>query len=396
MAQMNELTPNESTYTTVAGYFPSEQSAETAVRALRDAGFSSSQIGIVGRPEDDGFTTEDQRENPRLTDSIGQSRDYVADRKPGFWQRMRELFEGDSGESYRDNSADVNLAGQQVTGNYNTAYDYDADDFHRSLQGLPEERSRYFSNRFSRDRHGVLVTVQAGDRRAEAEAILQENGADIGNEMTQDTMTQDTGNRFSQQTQTGVPASATNPNGSPYAELPADEAAAASFNRTTTPSYADRPARDTVETADLGRTMGSQTVAETASTASDALPTQRMQLYGEVLRIHRDRVERGEVRLRKETVTETQTVRVPVTREELVLERVPAEGEQVAPGAEIGQEAEIRIPLSEERVLVEKEPVLREEVRVGKREVTNVESHDETLRRDELRVDDDTQKRRAS
>jgi uncharacterized protein (TIGR02271 family) len=38
-------------------------------------------------------------------------------------------------------------------------------------------------------------------------------------------------------------------------------------------------------------------------------------------------VNRGEVRIRKEVLTTTQTIEVPVTREELVVERVPVSGE---------------------------------------------------------------------
>ncbi|MBV9670665.1 MAG: YsnF/AvaK domain-containing protein, partial [Acidobacteriales bacterium] len=95
---------------------------------------------------------------------------------------------------------------------------------------------------------------------------------------------------------------------------------------------------------------------------------QRIQLLSEVLNVRKDRVQRGEVRLRKEVVSETQTVQVPVRREELVIERTPVEGQRMAAG-QIGSEKEIRVPLSEERATVEKRPVVREEVRVGKREV---------------------------
>ncbi len=116
---------------------------------------------------------------------------------------------------------------------------------------------------------------------------------------------------------------------------------------------------------------------------------QNIQLYGEVLRVHKDRISRGEVRLRKEVITETQTIEVPVTREELVIERVAATGRQSATGASF-DEQEIRIPLSEERASVDKEAVLREEIRVGKREVTEMKSMDGQVRHEELKIDDTT------
>jgi uncharacterized protein (TIGR02271 family) len=111
----------------------------------------------------------------------------------------------------------------------------------------------------------------------------------------------------------------------------------------------------------------------------------RIQLLSEVLRVRKDRVQRGEVRLRKEVVTETQNVQVPVSREELVVERTPVEGRDATD--EIGAEKEIRVPLSEERVTVEKKPVVKEEVRVGKRAVEDMENISDETRREELRVE---------
>ena len=114
----------------------------------------------------------------------------------------------------------------------------------------------------------------------------------------------------------------------------------------------------------------------------------RFQLRGEVLRTFKERVQRGEVRVRKEVITENQTVDVPVTREELVVERVPASG-QVTNTGQIGDQKEIRVPLSEERVRVNKDTVVNEEVRVGKRAVQNTERVSDNVRHEELRVDKD-------
>ncbi|HKR85598.1 MAG TPA: YsnF/AvaK domain-containing protein [Terriglobales bacterium] len=113
---------------------------------------------------------------------------------------------------------------------------------------------------------------------------------------------------------------------------------------------------------------------------------QRLQLLSEVLRVHKERVPTGEVRLRKEVVTENQSIEVPVTREELVIERRPAEGAAVA-SSEIGSDREIRIPLSEEQVRVEKRPVVKEEVKVGKKKVQESRQVNEQVKREELRVD---------
>ncbi len=104
-----------------------------------------------------------------------------------------------------------------------------------------------------------------------------------------------------------------------------------------------------------------------------------VQLFGEVLRVRKEKVSAGDVHVRKEAVTHMETVEVPVTREHLVVERADgrADGENT-----------IRVPLSEERVHIDKDTVLREEYKVGKREITQNESVTDTVRRERLLIDD--------
>jgi uncharacterized protein (TIGR02271 family) len=108
-----------------------------------------------------------------------------------------------------------------------------------------------------------------------------------------------------------------------------------------------------------------------------------IQLFGEVLRVRKEKVTSGEVHVRKESVTHMETVQVPVTREHLVVERSDENGR-------IAQENSIRVPLSEERVHIDKDTVLREEYKVGKREVTRNESVSDRVRRERLLIDDAT------
>ena len=114
----------------------------------------------------------------------------------------------------------------------------------------------------------------------------------------------------------------------------------------------------------------------------------RIQLLSEQLRIRKERVSQGDVRLRKEVHTERKNIEGPVTREELVVEHVPT-SERGAAGKQIGRDQEIRVPLSEERVTVEKEPVVRDEVRVAKRPVQTMENVSDDVRHEELRVEDE-------
>jgi uncharacterized protein (TIGR02271 family) len=123
---------------------------------------------------------------------------------------------------------------------------------------------------------------------------------------------------------------------------------------------------------------------QTAPSAAEG--RQRMELLGETLRVNKERVQRGEVTLRKQTVSEKQNIEVPVQREELVIERHPAQsGRQ--PSSSFNEGKEIRVPLSEEQVKVEKRPVVREEVEVAKRNVQGTKNVTDTVREEKLKVD---------
>jgi uncharacterized protein (TIGR02271 family) len=98
--------------------------------------------------------------------------------------------------------------------------------------------------------------------------------------------------------------------------------------------------------------------------------------------------QRGAVTLRKEVVSERQHVEVPVTREELVIERHATDGREPSSAAfEHGKE--IRVPLSEERVRVEKRPVVREEVVVGKLAVHGTKNVTDDIKHEELKIENE-------
>ncbi len=122
---------------------------------------------------------------------------------------------------------------------------------------------------------------------------------------------------------------------------------------------------------------------------SESEGVRRIQLLSEVLRVNKERVSTGEARIRKEVITENQTIQVPVTREELVIERRPVNDARPADG-DIGTDSEIRVPLSEERVNVERQSIVREEVAVGKRQITEERTVSDQVRHEELQVDEDS------
>jgi uncharacterized protein (TIGR02271 family) len=116
------------------------------------------------------------------------------------------------------------------------------------------------------------------------------------------------------------------------------------------------------------------------NSSAEAAPD-HIQLFGEVLRVRKEKVSNGDVQVRKESVTQMETVQVPVTREHLVVEHTDGSGRTDAEHA-------IRVPLSEERVHIDKDTVLREEYKVGKREVMQNESVTDTVRRERLLIDE--------
>jgi len=113
---------------------------------------------------------------------------------------------------------------------------------------------------------------------------------------------------------------------------------------------------------------------------------QKVQVREEELRAHKQPVETGEVRVRKEVHTEHKSIDVPVKKEEVIIERRPVTGRQVS-GQEIREGEEIRIPVREEQVHVEKQPVVKEEVTVGKRQVQDTERVGGTVRKEEIKVE---------
>ena len=206
--------------------------------------------------------------------------------------------------------------------------------------GIPEHEAKHFETGFNAG--GTLVTVNAQSRINEAVEIMERDGGDTGAAAYGDTTT-----------------------GASYAE-PASVAGATAAYGATTPN------------------TGAGDYARTGTTNSGE---QRVQLHEEVLDAQKERVQAGEVTLRKEVITETRSIDVPVTREEVVIERHAVTG-QAAAGADFGKGEEvIRVPVSEEQVIVSKTPIVTEEITLGKREVHETQHVQDTVRREEAHLE---------
>ena len=100
--------------------------------------------------------------------------------------------------------------------------------------------------------------------------------------------------------------------------------------------------------------------------------------------------EAGQLKVRKRVRTDRERIEVPTRHEEVSVERVPVDSE--ATEAEIGED-EVVVPVSEEEVVVGKRPVVKEEVRIRKDVVEDTETVEEDVRREEIDVEDETERR---
>ena len=110
----------------------------------------------------------------------------------------------------------------------------------------------------------------------------------------------------------------------------------------------------------------------------------------ERLRVGTEQVEADRVRLRKYVVTENVTQTVPVSHEEVRIEREPitdANRDQAMSGADITEE-EHEITLRAEQPVVNKETVPVERVRLGTETVTEDQEISETVRKEQIDTPD--------
>jgi uncharacterized protein (TIGR02271 family) len=195
---------------------------------------------------------------------------------------------------------------------------------------------------------------------------------------------------------------------------PSNDKIVASF---AMPSFAD-DAADAVRRAGFGveleamlRAYGAREFTGSAEPASTPTPQRiradegaRVELVEEQLHARTRAIQTGEVTIRKEVVTETRTIEVPVRREELVIEhhqvdRQPIDSaprhesdplvEQLIDRLRHMQSGEtLRIPIIEEEVVIHKRPVVVEEITLGKRTIQDTQEVSDTIRREEARIEE--------
>jgi uncharacterized protein (TIGR02271 family) len=278
----------------IYAFFKNKSDALAAISDLKDAGFTSGQIGLAMADDPSFSSTESMRPEYSSSELGAASRGRTDDRSA--WDKIKDFFTGEHETYIGDENA------------------------HESTYGnISSDRARYYNSGIAAG--GAVITVSApAERLEEAREIIEDHDGDV---------------RTSGFETEGIASSGS---------------------------------------------MGTARAGETDE--------RRIQLRGEMLRAVKQRVEKGEIRLRKDIITENQTISVPVTREEVVVERVSA-GEAQPLSGKIGDEGEIRVPVSEERVSVVKEPVVTGEVRVRKQAVQDNQQVTDTVRHEEVRVENE-------
>ncbi|MGZ6391803.1 MAG: DUF2382 domain-containing protein [Ktedonobacterales bacterium] len=115
----------------------------------------------------------------------------------------------------------------------------------------------------------------------------------------------------------------------------------------------------------------------------------RVPIVEEELVVDKESKEAGRVRVHRDVVEERQSVNVPVTHEEMRIERVPVEGEAATNvGADAFVDKDIEVPLHGEQVVTGKEARVTEEIHLHKQAVEETEHVADTVRKERVNIED--------
>ena len=224
--------------------------------------------------------------------------------------------------------------------------------------GVPEEEARYYQGEFESGR--AVVTVKAETRAGEAEEILRRFGAyDVNSRQPVDSA------RGGAHEHLHAHAGGTDMHTHTH-EHPAGQAEQHDHSHAA---------------AGMASALDDRPPCATAPDRPTERPT-RSSCARSSCSVNKERVQTGQVEIGKRVVEEQKTMEVPVTREEVVIERRPVNRPSDKPISDdtphdrgAGHRAE--------RVNVEKQTVVREEIGVQKRVEQDTVPVDETVRREE-------------
>jgi len=355
----------------IVGVFRDRQSAVNSIQQLKMQGYDSNDITVISNNE--SLLSDIHRETMVRTDesnstsssSMGSSSMDHSTEKKGFFEKIKDTLTGDVSDSSYSTSGSSHSWMDRLT---NLGFGRDeTDEYSRYVEGgnivvaVADHPDRGHSVRDMFSTHGSLNASSYGT--AGMAGVGFGGMSDTASTRT-DYVTDDMG--------TGLN------DGSPMVSSDSD------IRRDTyTDSYA------TTNSDMRSDTLSNTTYSDGLTTDYDRTADQdegTIRLREEQLSVDKTRVQSGEVTLRKEIIEEQQTIQVPVTHEEIVIER-RAVTDGVSDSTPIGTEEVIRIPVSEEQIHITKSQVVTGEVAIGKREVQETQQVRDTVRREEVRLD---------
>ncbi len=309
--------------TAVVGVFDNRSDAQAAVQDLKQSGFRDDEIGIVSRDgHGDGVDTDDVGETNAaegaavgVAAGAGVGALWAIGIAAGLLPAIGPIIAGGLFASILASAA----GGAAVGGLVGALIG----------MGIPEEEAAEYEEQVKSGR--TIVTVKTTTRQSQAEEILNRHRG----------FGRDYGHRSESMTDKGMQG----------------------MHRSSDSRESFRGEMTKDEACDV----------RPGAMASTRSSDRTVELKKEEVHARKEQHQAGEVRLHKEVVTERKTMEVPVTREELVIERKPVAGSGARTTANIQPGEEIRVPLKEEHVRVEKTPVVTEQVSVSKRQVQGTE-----------------------
>jgi uncharacterized protein (TIGR02271 family) len=328
-----------STAPAIVGVFADQREAQKAVSDLRAAGFDENEIGLVTQnPHGAGLAPRDGAGDKApegaavgAATGLGIGALWALGIAAGILPAIGPAIAGGIFASILASAA----TGAAVGGLVGALVGL----------GIPEAEAKYYESEVKAGR--TIVTVVNQNRVADAIRILRTNGASV---------------RHSDDT-----------TGHPHFQ------GTSRFAKSQTTAHGRSPS----DREDTDACMTTPRVDRETQTSS-------IDLKKEEVRAHKTNEQVGEVRIRKDVITERKSVDVPVTREEVVIERRPVHFESRGTD-QVRAGGEIRIPVKEEKVQVDRETVVNEKVSVGKRKVTQTAQVETDVKREELHVEKEGQ-----
>jgi hypothetical protein len=283
------------------GIFDNYNAADNAIAQLHDAGFANDQIFHSRGPSEHG----------------------------GFMEKLKDFFSG------RQQSASPSEVASDL-----------------SAMGISDDEANYYAQEYQAGH--AIVAVQPGGRYRDAADILRSNGA-YNSYQPEDRNMGSTPTPYNEVA--GTPPA---PGYDQIVNTPATAGNEQPIGTPLAPEY--QPPVGPAPTAGHEQPVGTPPIPTNEQVAAEGEEARRIKLREERLGVEKERVQTGEVRLRKEVVEEQQNIVVPVTHEEVVIERYPA-SEGTASDTPIGPAETIRIPEVQETQPIS-ETVRHERVRM--------------------------------